>query len=396
MTAPRDRIAISSIFAVHGVVEGTYASRIPWIAEHLHATPGVLGAAMITPTAGALLSMPLAGRVVHRIGARTALRIMLMLWTASLAIPGVMPNIGLLAAGLFVYGATSGMADVMMNAEAVRIERRAGKSIMSGLHGLWSVGGIVGALVGALCAGAGISALPEFLITALVLTVAAFAAAGLLPADAELDSKAEDAIRPPRFALPTKAVIGIGIVGFCAIFGEGAGSNWSAVYLTTVAHASPAIGAYCVTGFATTMALGRLTGDALVHRLGPVLTVRIGGVLAVIGAVAIVMARTPWLGIVGFAAMGLGIATGVPLAIAAAGRTGRDADSAVAGITTITYSAGLLAAPSVGALGSAVSLPFAFGIVALLSVGLSVSAFTLRVGLDGESANQLADVRSPA
>ncbi|HET9172074.1 MAG TPA: MFS transporter [Actinospica sp.] len=378
----RDRIAISLVFAVHGTVEGTYASRLPWIADHVHATPGLLGAAMIAPTAGALLSMPFASRIVHRLGsARTALRLMLMLWTACLVIPGVMPNIGLLAAGLFVYGATSGVADVMMNAEAVRIERRVGRSIMSGLHGLWSVGGIAGALMGALCAGAGISAMPEFLITALILTAAAAFAASLLPADAELGGGAQEAIRPPRFALPTKALLGIGVVGFCAIFGEGAGTNWSAVYLTTVAHASPAIGAYCVTGFATTMAVGRLTGDAIVRRLGPVYVVRVGGVLAVIGAVAVVMARTPWLGIVGFAAMGLGIATGVPLAIAAAGRIGRDADSAVAGITTVTYSAGLLAGPSVGALGSAVSLPFAFGVVALLALGLVFSAYTLRVGL---------------
>ncbi len=122
---------------------------------------------------------------------------------------------------------------------------------------------------------------------------------------------------------------------------------------------------------------------------------RIGGALAVLGAVAIVAARTPWLGIVGFAAMGLGIATGIPLAIAAAGRTGQDADSAVAGITSITYSAGLAAGPSVGALGSAVSLPFAFGIVALLSVGLVLSASTLRVGLN-DASNRLADVSSPA
>jgi MFS family permease len=143
------------------------------------------------------------------------------------------------------------------------------------------------------------------------------------------------------------------------------------------------------------MAIGRLSGDAIVRRLGPVRAVQIGGVLAVVGAIAIVMARSPWLGIAGFAAMGLGIATGVPLAIAAAGRTGRDADSAVAGITSITYSAGLLAGPSVGALGSAVSLPFAFGVVAVLSVGIVLSAFTLRVGLSGTS-NQLADVSSPA
>ena len=393
-SARRDRIAISLVFAVHGTVTGTYAARLPWIADHVHATPGVLGAALIAPTLGALVAMPMSGRIVHRFGGRAAVRLLLMAWTASLAIPGLMPDIGWLAVGLFVYGAAAGVADVLMNGQAVRIEQRAGKSIMAGLHGMWSVGGIVGALVGALCAGAGISALPEFLVTALALTAIGFVATGLLPPDAELRGVggAQEEIRPPRFALPTRAVLGIGVVGFCAVFAEGSGTNWSAVYLTTVAHASAAVGAYCVTGFAATMALGRLTGDAVVRRFGPVLTVQVGGALAVLGAVAIVAARTPWLGIAGFAAMGLGIATGVPLCIAAAGRATGDSDAAVAGISSITYGSGLLAGPSVGALGSAVSLSFAFGLVALLAGGISLFAYTLRAGSGAPStaAEQVA------
>ena len=310
-SARRDRIAIAFVFAVHGMVTGTYASRLPWIENHVHASTGVLGAAMISTTVGALVAMPFTGHLVHRLGGRLSLRVLLMLWTASLAIPALMPNVGALAAGLLVYGASAGVADVLMNGQAVRIEQRAGKSIMSGLHGMWSVGGILGALFGALCAGAGISALPEFLVTALILTLAGFTATGLLPSDAQLAGSAEAEIRPPRFALPTKAVLGLGVVGFCAVFAEGSGTNWSAVYLTSVTHASAAVGAYCVTGFAATMALGRLSGDAIVRRFGPVWTVRCGGALAVLGAVTIVVSRNEWLGIGGFAAMGLGIATGV-------------------------------------------------------------------------------------
>jgi MFS family permease len=361
-------------------VTGTYSSRLPWIKDHVHASTGVLGAAMISLTIGAMITMPFAGRLAHRLGARAALRLTLMGWTAALAIPALMPNVGCLAAGLLVYGGVAGVADVLMNGQAVRIEKRAGKSIMSGLHGMWSVGGILGALFGALCAGAGISALPEFLVTALILVLAAFVATGLLPSDGQYAGGAEVEIRPPRFALPTKAILGLGVLGFCAVFAEGSGSNWSAVYLTSVAHASAAVGAYCVTGFAATMAIGRLTGDAIVRRFGPVWTVRFGGLLAVLGIAGIVVSRSPWLGIAGFAAMGLGIATGVPLAIAAAGRATGDAETAVAGISSITYAAGLMAGPSVGALGSAVSLPFAFALVALLAAGIPLTAHTLRVG----------------
>lgn len=376
--ARRDRVAISLVFAVHGTVTGTYASRLPWIAAHVHADPGELGAALIAPTIGALLTMPFAGAIAHRLGARSALRLLLALWTAALAIPAAMPNVGALAAGLFVYGAAAGTADVMMNGQAVRIEARVGKSIMSGLHGMWSVGGIVGGFFGAACAGTNVGALGEFLVTAAVLTVLALFATSLLSAGPGAAGDGGQ-VRPPRFALPTRAVLGIGIVGFCAVFAEGSGTNWSAVYLTDVTHASAAVGAYCVTGFAATMALGRLTGDRVVRRLGPVWSVRAGGALAVLGAVGVAAARAPWLGIAGFAAMGLGIATGVPLAIAAAGRrTGQHSDTAVAGVTSITYGAGLLAGPAIGALGSAVSLSFSFGFVAVLACGMVLSAYTLR------------------
>ncbi len=370
----RDRVLIGLVFAVHGTVTGTFASRLPWTAHHVHATAGSLGAVLVTPTLGALVAMPATGRVVHRFGTRGAMRVLLALWTAALALPGLMPNVGLLAVALACYGATAGAADVVMNGYAVRIEERAGKSIMSGLHGMWSVGGIIGALFGALCAGAGISALPEFLVTALILTAVALGTTSLLPVEAAR----EDRIGPPRFALPAKAVLGIGVVGFCAVFSEGSGSDWSAVYLTGVAHASAAVGAYCVTGFAATMALGRLLGDRVVRRYGPVATVRVGGVIATAGAVVIVLARQPAVGIAGFAALGLGIATVVPLAFAAAGRRGGDTEASVAGIATITYTSGLLAGPSIGALGSAVSLSFAFGVVAVLACGMALGAGALR------------------
>jgi MFS family permease len=373
---------VGMIFAVHGMVTGTYASRLPWIAAHIHASPGVLGAAMITPTIGALIAMPPTGALVHRLGGRTGMRVLLAMWTAALVLPALAPNAVSLAGALFLYGAAAGASDVAMNAHAVRVERRAGKSIMSGLHGLWSVGGIVGSGLGGLCAGAGIGAPAECAVTAAVLTVLGYIACQWLGPDrprgpggrGSLDAE----VRPPRYALPGRALLGIGLVGFCGIFGEGAGTDWSAVYLTHVAHASAEIAAFCVTGFAATMAVGRLSGDPVVRRIGPVRTVRAGGVLAVAGVITVVCSRDAAISILGFAALGLGIATVVPLAIAAAGRTTENADAAAAGITTITYTAGLLAGPSIGLLGSAISLPFAFGVVAVLTAGIAFSAQALR------------------
>jgi fucose permease len=262
----------------------------------------------------------------------------------------------------------------------VRIERRLGQSIMSGFHGLWAVGMIAGSAIGGLCAGIGIGAPAEFAATAAGFLVVGVASCGLLPSDdpAVSDAESEADVRPPRYALPSKAILVIGIVGFCAIFAEGASNSWCAVYLIHVAHATAAIGAYSLTGFSATLALGRLTGDAIARRFGPVATVRVGGILAVAGACLVAMATGQVLCLIGFAAIGLGIATSVPLAFAAAGRLGGDAEASVAGIATIMYGAGLIAGPAVGALGSAVSLPFAFWVTAVVTTGIALGASALR------------------
>jgi fucose permease len=373
----RGRFAVSAIFAVHGTVQGTYASRLPWLQNHIHAAPGVLGAVMVAQAVGALLAAPATGMVVHRFGAKSGMRLLLIWFTAWLALPALMPSAWALSPVLLGFGAAAGCADVAMNAHGVRIERRAGRSIMSGLHGLWAVGMICGSAVGGLCAAAGIGAVPEFFVTALLLTALAVPICSLLPDNDPVDPDAD--VPTPRYALPSRAILFIGILAFCGVFAEGAADNWSALYITHVGRASAAVGAYCLTGFSVTMAIGRLTGDAVTRRFGPVATVRAGGLLAVAGTFLVIMARAAVPAIAGFGLIGLGIATVVPLAIAATGRLDAnvDADSAVAGVTTVVYAGALVAGPLIGALGSAVSLPFAFGAVAVAAVGIVLSARAL-------------------
>ncbi len=113
---------------------------------------GQLGLALAFPALGASVAMPLAGSVSHRFGARTALRGLLALWTLALVLPALAPNLLTLCLALFVYGATAGMSDVAMNALGVEIENRLDKSIMSGLHGMWSAGALIGSAAGTLAA----------------------------------------------------------------------------------------------------------------------------------------------------------------------------------------------------------------------------------------------------
>ncbi|EMF21170.1 integral membrane transport protein [Streptomyces gancidicus BKS 13-15] len=367
---------MGAVFAVHGAVTGSFATRVPWIQDHAGVSAGQLGLALAFPALGASLAMPLAGSISHRFGARTALRGLLALWTLALVLPSLAPNLLTLCLALFVYGATAGMSDVAMNALGVEVENRLDRSIMSGLHGMWSVGAVVGSAAGTLAAHLGADARLHHALAASVLTVVGFAACAWV-----LDLQpAEDEEPPPRFALPPRSALLIGAIGFCAVFAEGASLDWSAVYLRDQLETSAGLAAACTTGFTLTMAVARIAGDRVVDRYGAVRTVRASGAVALLGGLLIVFAGHPAVAMTGFALMGLGIAVVVPLCFAAAGRSGANPSLAIAGVATITYTSGLIAPSAIGMLAQATSLMVSFVLVTLLTCGIAGFAGVLRAG----------------
>lgn len=370
----RGRVALAAVFAVHGAVAGSFATRVPWIQEHAGITPGGLGLALACGAIGAATTMPLAGRISHRFGTRTALRGLMALWTLALVLPAFSPGLPALCFAIFVYGATSGMADVAMNALGVSIEECLGRSIMSGLHGLWSVGTLLGSAAGTVAAHAEIDARLHLGLAAAALTVLGVLACQGVP----VLRGDPDEQPPPRFTLPPRSALLIGAVGFCAVFGEAAGLDWSAVYLRDALGTAAGTAAASTTAFACAMAAARLVGDAVVERFGAVRTVRAGGVLATAGGLLVVTASTPATAMGGFALIGLGVAVVVPLCFAAAGRSGHAPSQAIAGVATITYTAGLVAPSAMGSIADVTSLTVSFGVVALLAFGLVPGASVLR------------------
>ncbi|MBO0653543.1 MFS transporter [Streptomyces triculaminicus] len=371
----RARIAIAAVFAAHGAVTGSFATRVPWIQEHTGIGSGLLGLALVCPAVGASVAMPLAGRVAHRLGTRAGLRLLLVLWCVSLVPPALAPSLLTLCAALTVYGATSGMADVAMNALGVRTEERLGRSIMSGLHGMWSAGALAGSAAGTLAAHAGTDARPHFALASGGLVLL-----GVAACQGVLDLRpAGDERPPPRFSPPPRSALAIGAVGFCAVFAEGASLDWSAVYLRDVIGSDPGTAAACTTAFACAMALARFAGDAVVRRFGPVGTVRASGVVAVLGGALVVSSAGPAPVIAGFGLLGVGIAVVVPLAFAAAGRGGPRPDQAIAGVATIVYSSALVAPAVIGQIANATSLVVSFALVTVLAAGLVAGAGVLRV-----------------
>ena len=384
----RARRSVGVVFAVHGIVVGSFATRVPWLKEHLELSTGELGLALAFPAIGASVSMPLAGRLMYRLGARAAVRVLLTLWTVSLALPLLCPNLPTLCVVLAGYGAASGMSDVAMNAQGVDVEREFGTSIMSGLHGRWSVGSLLGSLGSVAAIGLGLDARVHLAGASALLTVA-----GLSACRGLLDVRPEPGqAPPPRFALPPRSALLIGAVGMCAILAEGASMDWSGVYLRDLTGSSPAVAAASYTALACTMAAARLAGDAVVRRHGAVRTVRASGVLATTGGLLVVTALTPLQGIAGFALLGIGIAVVVPLAFAAAGRSGPNPGQAIAGVATITYTTGLIAPTLIGSVGEVATLRTSFALVSAAAAVLVCAAGVL--GVRPRSGPVFADRRS--
>jgi predicted MFS family arabinose efflux permease len=370
----RARRAVALVFALHGAVAGGLFTRIPWISDHLGLSPAMLGVALVFPAVGVCTTMPFASRLLHLFGGRRAVRALLMSWCVCGALPALAPNLPTLCVAFFLSGAAAGTTDVAMNANGVQVQERLGRSIMSGLHGMWSVGTLLASAVGALAAHAGVDARAHLgAVSALLVVVSALVCRNLL--DIHPDPRAQP---PPRFAFPTRALLPIALVGFCAIFAEAGSADWSGVYLRHVAGASAGVAAGSYTAFACTMATVRLSGDLVIRRIGPVRTVRWGGILAVTGGLLIVWARSPIPAIAGFALVGVGIAAVVPLAFSAAGKSSANPGRGIAGMATVIYAASLIGPGVIGGLASATSLSVSFGLITGLVGVLVFGAGALR------------------
>ncbi|MEU4240998.1 MFS transporter [Actinoplanes sp. NPDC026619] len=370
----RARFATSTIFAVHGAVTGTFASRVPWVADHVGAGAGGLGIALLMPGVGALLAMPISGRLAHHFDLRMLIRVLIVCWAAALMLPALPTSLPLLCVTLVVYGATAGLADVAMNAHAVVVEERYERSVMSGFHGWWSVGGLAGSAGGALAARAGLGAPLHFVLTSAVLVVAAVAVSFWL-----LSHRPEPTMdEPPAFALPSRVVLPIGLIGLCAVFAEGASLDWSAVYVRDLLHSPASTAAATVSIFSVCMAAARFGGDWAVRRLGPVNAVRLSGVLATLGALTVVLAKPAPLVIAGFGLLGIGIAVVVPLVFAAAGRLPGHPGRNIAGVAGIAYGSGLIAPGVIGGIAHVSSLTVSFVVIVGLVMIMGLGATVLR------------------
>ncbi|HEV3476206.1 MAG TPA: MFS transporter [Rubrobacteraceae bacterium] len=382
--ARRARVGAAACFLLTGVISASWASRVPAIKGGLSLSDGEFAIALLGLEAGAVLGLQLGGLVVPRTGSRKALAGSLLMFSGALLGAAVAPNLPVLAASLFLFAALNSIVDVAMNAQGVAVQRLMGRPVLSGLHAMHSLGGVLGAGAGALAARLGVAPSPHFLLAAAVTVVAGPVVIPLLlpsrvDAESSGDTSADMGGLRRWFSGWSGHVALLGSLAFCFTLAEGAGLNWSAVYVADDLGGSEALGAIGLGVFLGMVTLGRLAGDRFVSRFGAVRVFRVGAVVAGAGFGGALLVDAPVAGLIGLGLLGMGIANALPLAIAAGGKApGETPATAAARVSTVGYLGSFVGPVLVGGMASLYGLPFALGLPALLVLATAFGARVVR------------------
>jgi fucose permease len=357
--------AIAAVFFVNGVTLASWISRIPTLTERLELSPGQVGLALMALAAGALIAFPIAGRLVDTRSSAFSVVCFGLVMILSLPILGIAPHLLVLMMALLLFGFGNGGMDVSMNAQGIQVERFAGRSIISSLHGCFSLGAFAGAAIGAGMAQLGAPPLAHFLgVSGFGLAALWWIHRWLIP-DTK-DPRKRDATA--AFALPPRSLWLLGALALCASVGEGAIADWSGLYLRDVLEASSGIAALGFAAFSVAMLIGRFSRDALVRRFGAPRLVRAGGMFAALGLGIALLLNQPGIMLLGFAAVGLGLSIVYPLVFSAAGNHPTiSAGRAVASVATVGYGGFLAGPPILGWLAELTSLRTMMGFIVLLA-----------------------------
>jgi fucose permease len=376
-TGPRRRsarMAVGTVFFLNGLVIASWVPYIPLVKATHGLGEGALGGVLFALAVGAVGALPVAGWLVATRGSRPATLLAATALALALPLPVLAPSTLLVALALVLLGAANATLDVAMNAQGVAVETALGRPVLSGFHGLFSLGGLVGAAVAGGTMGIGIPAVPHVLAVTLgSLVMLATIGGALVPAPSRAASAA------PTFAWPPRRLLGLGGLTFCAFLAEGAIGDWSAVYLHEGLGTSPALAGAGFAAFSLAMAVGRFSGDGVMRRFGPASLLRVPGALAAAGLATALVVGRPGAAIVGLGLVGLGLANAVPVLFRAAGRMpGLSAGTALAAVATTGYSGFLAGPPAIGLVADAVGLPVALGLVALACALIAGGAGVVR------------------
>ncbi|HEX2553427.1 MAG TPA: MFS transporter [Microvirga sp.] len=357
----------AGIFFANGATFGIWATQIPLVRERLGLDTAVLGILLLVLGAGAVSAMAASGWLIRRFGSAALTRLSAAIFIATLPLAAIVPNLAVAVPVMFVFGAAGGSMDVAMNAHAAEVERRVGRVYMSSFHGMWSVGGLVGAGLGSLMLGVFAGPVQALVAAVLAAGIVAVSQHGLLARVPPPEGHAAGSLRPDALALA------IGTMAALCFAAEGSVLDWSSLFLRAELGAPAERAGFGYAAFSAAMAAGRFVGDALRSRFGAAAIIRAGAALAVLGLLIGPATGSDAGAIAGFALAGLGLSNVVPVLISAAG-AGPRGDVAIATVTTLGYGGLLAAPPLLGFLAQATSLSTMFLAVAGMSAAVFLGA----------------------
>lgn len=355
------RMATFLMFVVNGAVLGTWIASIPSIKADLGASGADFGLTLLFAPLGALVAQQITGQLLVRVSSRRILTVAALIFPPLVVLPLAAPSLAVLAAVLFVFGYVNTSMDVSMNAHGVALEDQGGKSIMSGLHAGWSIGGVIGAVGVAVALDRGVEPIVEVLLAAFVLWLLALLVSRFLGTGSVRTEGASGLHLPSRAVWPLAGIV------ILIAFVEGGLADWGGVYLDEGTGASGSLAALAYAAFSLGLFIGRIGGDWTKDRIGSIRLTQWGMLLTAVSIAAMLILDDPQIALVGMVMAGLGIANTLPQIFGAAGRIPPGGPSLSAVFTTLTL-AFIIGPAIIGTTSDIVSIGSAFWLFVVASV----------------------------
>jgi MFS family permease len=370
---PQSR-TVGLVFALNALMFGSWITHLPEIKEHLQITDGELGLALLGVPLGSIIAMPFMGWIIHKLGSGKTTMIYGVLFCIISSFPVLAPDYALFFAALILVGMATGSMDVAMNAAAASVEKMMGKNIMSSCHGMWSLGGMTGAGVTSVIVGFHINAGLHIVLLAVLLFFILIIIRPVLIS--VMDERTSNVI---ILTLPRGPLIGLAVIAFCIMMGEGAVYDWSAIYLDDTLQANAFYSGLGLAGFSMTMTLGRFYGDKVIHLWGAGKTVIAGVLISIMGILIVVAVNDPLVAIAGFTLSGLGFSCLVPAIYISATRMPVGSPGGnLAGVASLGYFGLLAGPPLIGMVADHAGLKYGLGLIVLLLAFVAAASGRIR------------------
>ena len=369
--AASSRWATRSQFFFSGFIFATWGVHVPTVKAHYGIDEAQLGFAMLAAGFGALAGLSQAGRLIGRYGTRSVGAlcgcIYALLLAGLLAMPGYVSLLVLLAG----FGLVTSVFDVAINTEAAQLELRSGAPLMSGMHGMFSLGGMAGAVSGSAALAAGLA--PQWHLIGVAIAMAL--GVGLSAIWMSARTQATNALPGSGLRLPHGALVVLGVLAALGLIAEGAIYDWSVLYLQQELGSPQQQAALAYASFSGAMAAARFGGDAMRARFAPAVLLRWSALLAAASMALVLITELPWLALIGFAGVGVGFANVVPILFSASARVpGVEPARGIAAVSAAAYLGFMAGPPVIGLLARLGSLTAALYVVVVFAVALAASA----------------------